>query len=199
MIELLVATMVLAIAVLIGLPELRHFYIRLQMETYVLDLSSSISKTRYEAIKRGLDTVVKADWTNRRFYMFLDQPVFDASGARTDTPWVFTPGEDEFLYGFLLPKDVEFASPAGLDAVEGLSDPVGADVMEDRVAIFMSDGSVQDVGSFRLGDPRTNFVQVAFNPQATGRVRLEKWDCVNHRWLDRADRWDWYTKAQSGC
>lgn len=199
MIELLVATVVLAIAVLIGLPELRRYYVRLQMETYALDLSSSVSKVRYEAIKRGLDAVVKADYGERRLFAFIDQPVFDASGSRTDTPWVFTPGQDEGLFGVPLPKDVEFSAPAGLDLVAGLTDPVGADNMEDRVAVFLRDGSVMDVGSFRLGDPRSNFVQLAFNPQATGRVRIEKWDCVANRWLDRADHWEWYDSLQGGC
>lgn len=199
MIEMLVASMVLAIAVLIGLPELRKMYVRMQLESYVLNLSSVANKARYEAIKRGLDTVVKADYTGRTLFTFVDQPTFDANGTRTDTPWVFDPAVDEVIQGLPLPSDVDFAPPPGETAVLGLTDPVGANQDEDHVAVFLTDGSVQDVGAFRLGDNRSNYVQLAFNPQATGRVRTEKWDCADGIWRDRADNWVWEDRRLTGC
>jgi prepilin-type N-terminal cleavage/methylation domain-containing protein len=199
MIEMLVASMVLAIAVLIGLPELRKMYVRMQLESYVLNLSSVANKARYEAIKRGMDTVVKADYTGRTLFTFVDQPTFDANGVRTDTPWVFDPAVDEIIQGLPLPDSISFTPPPGENTVEGLTDPVGADQDEDHVAVFLTDGSVQDVGSFRLGDTRSNYVQLSFNPQATGRVRTEKWDCIDSVWRDRAENWVWEDRRLTGC
>lgn len=199
MIELLVATMVLTLAVLIGLPELRKFLVRMKVETYTLDLASAANRARYEAIKTGNDAVVKANHAGRQLFVFVDVPVFDAGGNRTDAPWVFDPAVDDFIVGLPLPDEIGFVAPPGETVVDGLTDPVGADADEDHVAVFNSDGSLQDVGAFRLGDTHSNYVQLAFAPQATGRVRTEKWDCDAGDWVDRAEKWYWADRKLAGC
>lgn len=42
-------------------------------------------------------------------------------------------------------------------------------------AVFRPDGSVEQQGAVRLGDPKGNFLEVRVAPAATARVVLRKW------------------------
>ena len=63
------------------------------------------------------------------------------------------------------------------------------------MAIFESDGSIRNIGAFRFGDTRGNYLQIEIAPTATARVTLKKWDETTDKWKEQeeeGEKWIWY-------
>ncbi len=68
--------------------------------------------------------------------------------------------------------------------------------MDSGCFVFLTDGSVQEPGSFRFVDVRGNYLEIEVRPQATGRVQVHKWDDEDSEWHSRdkgGKSWTWKT------
>jgi len=79
-----------------------------------------------------------------------------------------------------LPDGVRFEAPPSQTVIDRLTG---------NCFVFLPDGSVQELGAFRIADVRGNFLEIRVEPQATARVHVLKWD-------ETAE--DWYTRDQGG-
>jgi general secretion pathway protein H len=85
-----------------------------------------------------------------------------------------------------LPESVSFGEPPSADPIEGTDDCL----------VFLPDGSVQEMGAFRIQDVRGNFLEIRVWPQATARVQVRKWDETDSQWHTREQggkAWEWKT------
>jgi prepilin-type N-terminal cleavage/methylation domain-containing protein len=84
-----------------------------------------------------------------------------------------------------LPKAITFGAPSPQVAIT-----VAANCFN-----FNPDGSA-DVGSFRLVDNNTNYLEVRVDSAATARIEVRKWDTTDSQWYTRGQggkAWTWNT------
>lgn len=87
-----------------------------------------------------------------------------------------------------LPKAISFGAPAPQTAITVTGNCFG----------FNPDGSVAEVGSFRLVDQNANYLELRVDPQATARVQVRKWDATDSQWYTRnqgGKAWEWNTNT----
>ena len=85
-----------------------------------------------------------------------------------------------------LPDSVRFEAPPPLDAV----------TVPGNCFVFLTDGSVDEPGAFRIADIRGNFLEIRVEPKATARVQVRKWDEAEGDWYTRdqgGKAWEWKT------
>lgn len=191
LVELLIAMTVGAVMITLGMPALNRFIARSKLQGQAQMLSVMVGRARNEAVTRGVETVVLFDGDTFQSFADLDgitaadppdgefNPV--AGSAHRTTDWQLE----------LRPLDevVTLAAPGSQAVVDGM---VNADRPDGRI-IFNPDGSLFSTGSFRLADPRGNFLEVAVGPRATGQVTLRKWD--GEAWREQGEQgvsWEWY-------
>jgi hypothetical protein len=122
---------------------------------------------RLEAIKKNTSVKVQYDSTMRRFWGFVDN---DQDGVEDS-------GERRIAEVVDIGKSVQFRGP-------GDSAPNGAAAIDNWDTLtpatngptFRFDGSVDDVGAYRLSDSRDNVLEVRVSTAATGRIVIQKWD-----------------------
>ena len=87
------------------------------------------------------------------------------------------------------PGDVAAEGAEAIDNWDSLSPPTNG-------PSFQYDGSVDDVGAFRISDTGENFIEVAIATAATGRVVLRKWKRSDNKFYELGqggtDQWPWY-------
>jgi prepilin-type N-terminal cleavage/methylation domain-containing protein len=170
LVELLVVLVVGMILVLLSYPELAKYYTRSQLEGTTQQLALMMQKARYQAIKITTQTTtVCADTVNRQ--------VVASQGALQ-------------LSQLALPKSINFGAPAPQVAITLTVTP--------NCFTFNSDGSVTEVGSFRLVDNNANYLEVRVDPQATARVEVRKWNTTDSQWYTRnqgGKPWEWNTST----
>ncbi len=216
--ELVVVMAIMSFLLLLGIPELRKLLAQAKMETSMADIRASFQRARFEAIKHGRQVVVQAQPDERRVRVYIDEPEFDGSGNRTDTPFAYEPAAglpasetDRVVQEAILATGIEFLAPQGQRAAEGFSNLSGGDAssaeVSELVAVFgPPGGAVEDLGAFRLGDSRQNFLEVRVDIAATGKVISRKYDCDDGEWKERDDErdspavspWTWYW-SRSSC
>ncbi len=181
LLELLIVIAVIGIVLLIGVPNLLQVVRQSRMIGYMNEFQNQLARARQEAIRRAVPVVVSADLDNQRLFVFAnvdgdpnlefnpdDSVPFRTADYEVANLPLPAAGSSQFLY-FHSPED---ASPEGPNMVDGLS----VDGDGDRVAVFESDGSIRDVGAFRIGDnAERNFFEIRIEPAATARVELRKW------------------------
>jgi hypothetical protein len=89
-----------------------------------------------------------------------------------------------------LPDSVSFDAPGSQPAI------TPAIAVDDDCFTFLADGSVKELGAFRFGDVRGNFLEVQIEPKATARVQVRKWDETANDWYTRDEggkAWEWKT------
>jgi prepilin-type N-terminal cleavage/methylation domain-containing protein len=85
-----------------------------------------------------------------------------------------------------LPKAITFGAPGAQTAI----------TVTANCFTFNTDGSVAEVGSFRMVDNNTNYLEIRVDPQATARVEVRKWDTTDSQWYTRnqgGKAWTWNT------
>ncbi len=196
-VEMLVVIAIVGILAAMGVPLLQNIIHRSKMEGLLGNSSTIMRRARSESIKQNVDTVVRFDFALRRVEAFADR-----DGATTADPpdGVFNPvvGEpnkttDYWIGNFDLPGGIEFVGPALLDPIDGLT-TVDNNGTDEEVAIFISDGSITDIGAVRLGDDRGNFFELRIAPQGTARVQVRKWDDIAGEWFEKNEEghsWSW--------
>jgi hypothetical protein len=185
-IEVLVVMAILITAILVAFPALQTLIVRNKLEGAARELASMIQRGRLESVKRSVPVVVKVDPATAEVFAFAD-----VNGPALGDPpdGIFNPVADEpfgvtdySLGRWGLPGGVILAAPGSEPAIDGLT-LVGSD----RVVRLVPDGSVADVGAYRLGDARGNFLEVRVEPKATARVAVGKWDGT-----------DWWSRGEGG-
>lgn len=197
-VEMLVVIAITGILAALGVPLLQNFIHRAKMEGLTANTSTLMRLARSEAIKANVRTVVRFDLDNRRFiaYADLNGPLLGDAPDGVFNPIAGEPTRTtDYRVGvpFDLPVGVEFQAPAALDQIDGFTtvDNAGTD---EQVAIFLPDGSINDIGGLRLGDNRNNFFEVRIAPQGTARIRVLKWNDAEADWFEQSQEghlWEW--------
>jgi type IV fimbrial biogenesis protein FimT len=197
LLELLVALAIIMLVAAIGYPALHKMVIRSNLEGAAQQAMAALRQGRLEAIKRSAPAVAVLDAANRRLTVFID--LNDAGG--TPAPdLLFNPrvgvdpsNTDYVVAEVPLPPQVQLGGPpADNEIVEGFTDRG-----DGPRAVFEGDGSVTDVGAFRVRDERDNFLEIKVSPAATARIQLRKWHVADNAWYTRDMRngkvlWEWY-------
>jgi prepilin-type N-terminal cleavage/methylation domain-containing protein len=200
LVEGLIVIAVIALLATLLLPALGSFIHRSKIEGMARQSDMLIRQTRMEAMKRGVPTVVRIDVATRELIAFAD-----VHGPLDSDPsdGVFTPiaglthrTTDYEIGRFQLPTGVEFASPTdtGMNSVDGFVNPGNPDPPDGQV-IFQTDGSVLDVGAFRIADERNNYLELRVSPQASGRIQVRKY---NPLLAPNYDGTQWYARGEGG-
>ena len=143
---------------------------------------------RLEAIRRSCPTIVRIVEADEpqpaRVEGFVD---CDSDGvADADKPNTGS---------FPLPSGVYLLAPPdreGKDSVGKLRlDPADGDA---NVAIFQGGGTIDEIGGFRFGDDRGNFLEVWVEPEALARAEIHKCRLCT----DADNRTDWYAQGAGG-
>ena len=209
LLEMFVVLGLVAILLLLGVPEVRKTILRAKLDGALRDVTMQFRLARTEAIKRGLDTVVQVVPGEEKVNSFIDFPQLNAAGNRIDNPWYYEPvgvfGQRDEAIGepFSLPFGVFLDAPGAFNVVEDLTDrgapPAASAGAEQRAAVFTSTGGVRATGSVHLADNRGNYFQVLVSPATTGKVQVRKWDCGASEWVERRGEWPWYFGSAPAC
>ena len=235
LVELLVVLALLIMIGAIGAPVLKEIMLRAKMETFVTGVSQVFHTARSEAVRGNEDVAVvinfaPLDDNNPAVAQFVSVEVYPLADLEDDMPAFantlcsddaavaiarvpipnFRGGEDANVHLWGSQDD----QPWGADAVSGFtatawnSAPCWVPSAVDyNAAVYTSEGSLRDEGSFRFGmgpfraggaantDVGRNFLEVRVSPAATGKVRIRKWvPKVDPEDLDA----DYYVKQQVG-
>ncbi len=214
--ELLVVMAIIMILAVLVIPEFRNLLIRFKLEGAVQGVAHVMGQARAEAIRRGVPVVVSADVVRNELLAYADVnatiPLKDSDPPDYVHALKFDPN-DEIIDMVPAPGVVEL--PQGATDYEVAryplpggnlnetsvkfwgaedDDPGLANVTADltttpdgEVAIFLPNGSIRDVGGFRIamGPKRTstnaandefrNFFEIYIEPLATAKITVRKW------------------------
>jgi prepilin-type N-terminal cleavage/methylation domain-containing protein len=176
LLELLVVITIILLFSVVGYPNLVAWTARSRIMGVVESTTSRLQVARQEAIKSNNIVVAQPDFDKDEIVFFVN--------VDRDTSFEFNPNDavpyrtaDYELGRLRLPTDfdIEFWSATdqraeGRDAVEGFT-PTASPV---NAVVFLPDGSVRDPGAIRLGDDRSNFLEVRIGFPATGLPRVQK-------------------------
>ena len=222
LIEVMIVAVIALVLITFGLPALRQILLRSSLEAMTQQVEATLRRARFDAIKEGSSVIVQALPLDGELRSYTDVPEVDNTGTRTDTALAYEPlagapegTTDRVLNSVKLPNFVAFRAPIGLEVVDGFTNisggPIGAADVSEQVAVFRSDGSVQDVGALRIGDTRGNFFELRIDIAASGKVVLSKYDCTLDTWYERyflnettnksevTSRWTWYLGFSGDC
>ena len=177
LIEMLVVMALMLILMTLGIPPLQNALRQSKMRGMIQEISVAMRLARIDAIKtssRGIVQVVPSAGP--------DQPAVVRAFSDRDSDGRL--GANELvLASFVLPTGVSF------DSVDGFSvDPAGGPNM----AIFLSGGSIDQIGGFRISDPYGNYLEVHVEPKATARIEVRKLE--NGSYVpngDKGNAWTW--------
>lgn len=203
LVELIVGVAVIGTLFAIGAPIALRTIHTAKMTSVAHDCNITVRRAKSEAIRMNLPVVIRYDAETERLQGFVDvhgptvndppDYVFlaDSGSAPTAT--------DHEVSRCALPSGVSWGGPSGSgpanEAIVLGFTTVGTDAAAEEVAIFEPDGTIQDIGAFRFGDQRGNYLAIEIAPAATARVRLLKWDPDDSQWKERGedgDRWEWF-------
>jgi len=170
LIEMLVVLSLMLVLVALGIPALVTSLHQSKIRGIVQEVTVLIRQARLDAVKNSAQGVVQIVPSTG-----ADDPGHVLAFSDRDSDGKLGASEP-VLGNFPLPTGVVFAdckSNTDKNSVEGLSaDPNGGPNM----LIFLRDGSVPDIGSFRFNDPYDNCMEVHVEPAATARVEARKWN-----------------------
>ncbi|MDX1385812.1 MAG: prepilin-type N-terminal cleavage/methylation domain-containing protein, partial [Thermoanaerobaculia bacterium] len=146
-VELLVVLAILSIVATLVLPNLMQLLHRSKIEGTCGRTAMLMQKARFEAIKRGVPTVVAIDPVENVVFAFAD---VHGVAATDPSDGLFNPiggavhrTTDYELGRHQLPFGVSFTSPSdsGMDSVDGFVND-GEPDPPDKQAIFLPDGTI---------------------------------------------------------
>jgi prepilin-type N-terminal cleavage/methylation domain-containing protein len=197
LIELLVALAIIMLVAAIGYPALQNMIARSNLEGAAQQAMAAMRQGRLEGIKRSRPAVAVLDVATKRLTVFVD---FNDAAGNPASDLLFNPragvdpsNTDYVVAEVPLPRLVELGGPPSFSAsVDGFTDR-GAGPR----AVFEPNGSVADVGAFRVRDDRQNFLEIRVSPEATAQIKLLKWHSNDNAWYTRDMRdgkvlWEWY-------
>lgn len=200
LVELVLALAVIGIIATMAVPALISFIHRGKIEGISGKTSLLTQRTRMEAMKRGVRTVVMVDPATGEVFAFAD---LHGAAATDPADGLFNPIDgmtprttDYMIARYTLPSGVSFESPTdtGLDSIDGFVNPGNPDP-PDKQVVFQTDGSVLATGAFRFADQRGNFLEVRVAPQVTGKTQVRKYDDSLPLNVDGTN---WYARREGG-
>ena len=148
---------------LFSYPALQNLVGRSKIEGAARETAATLRRARQEAVRRGAPVVVRVEEAAGQLVAFVDVDrdlVLD--------PPTGSPATDDLRLATLgTPTLVRYAGPP--------EDPAAVAGFAAGLAVFRPDGSVEQQGAVRLGDPKGNFLEVRVAPAATARVVVRKW------------------------
>ena len=179
--EFLVVMAVSMALVAAGLPAFLQWIKRAQILGFARATQTRLQVARTEAIKGQYPVVVQPDFANEEILVFAnvdnDGPVF---AFNPDTAQVFKTVDYEIArLNVPVQRQIRLwhpgdAGPNGAQAIDGFTATAGAE----PGIVFLPDGSVEDTGGIHIADNRGNFFSIRVEPQATGQVRILKYDAA---------------------
>ncbi len=188
LLEVFVVLAIIGLVSSLAFPALQQFIHRNKILGIARSAGMLMREARYEAIKRGVPCLVRADGATGEVIAFAD-----VDGDLTFNP---DPLETTFratdyeLRRYALPSGIAFDGPLAQPPVFGFT---GIPGLPWNAAVFQTDGSIRTLGGIRFGDQRGNYLEVRVEPAATARVWVRKWDGAN--WLAQAEggkTWEWF-------
>lgn len=204
MIELLIVLIVVGLLAGILVPEFRNSLERAKMRGVASEVVGLMRLARLDAIKHSRDAIVVYDpagpfsTTDSLVTRMIACP--DVNGNRMCDA---VPAE-RLLGESVLPVGVQARNERGdlgAAAIQGFTE-VGAGLP--WVAVFLRDGSIQNVGAFRFGDHcdnGNNVLEVRVEPAATAKIEVRKWQPNPSGYVPSGDGqqgvqgWQWYSAA----
>lgn len=188
MIELLVVLALAAILMSFGIPALMNTMRQGKLRGVASSTLSLMRQARLDAIKTGGQGVIQLVPPEDPD---VDLPTVMAYSDRNSN-FIFDDGEPE-IGRIVVPNGVRFLAPPdeeGEDSVDDFTEDPENDI---PIAVFTSNGSVwdEDVGAFRFGDNRGNFLEVRVTTVA-GQMVIQK--CRVCEAAD--DESDWFAHKQ---
>lgn len=186
-VEAVIVVGVLGLIMLLGIPTLLQLLHRSRIEGIARETAVLMQTARFEAIKRGVQTVVHIDPNTEEVIAFTDvhgpTAADPSDGLFFAVPGFVNRATDYEIARLRLPAGVSFSflATVGLASVDGFVNPGNPDP-PDQQAIFLTDGTVLDEGAFRFGDQRGNFLEARVDPPTTARIEVRKWDDVAGAW-----------------
>jgi prepilin-type N-terminal cleavage/methylation domain-containing protein len=194
-VEMIVAVAILGALAAFGMPIVMRTLHTAKMSTVGYDCNVLVRRAKSEAIKKNSPVVVRYDSALEVLTAFVD-----VHGATVADPpdYAFVPdagvaptATDHEVSQCALPSAVTWGGPSDDPAISVGFTTVGTE----NVAILEPDGTVQDIGTFRFGDSRGNYLAIQIAPAATARVTLLKWDEEDAKWREQGEegkRWVWF-------
>lgn len=165
-----------------------------------LDSNALVRQCKSEAVRRNSPAVIRFEFATNELVCFVDVHGPDPDNDPLDAPdGVFNPINDGRPFTTTDHEIARKELPTGVTFTAPDDDPmlvVGfTTVGSEQVAIFETDGSVRDIGAFRVGDAVGNYLAVEVAPAATARVRLLKWKEATAEWKEQGEDgepWVWF-------
>lgn len=193
LVELIITIAIGLIIATMGLPAIYNFVSRSHIEGTARQFATTMHAAKIEAIKTGFPAVVRIDPVDNvlQAHLNIDDP---------GDEWAYDPDDskpyqttDYLIRQVALPEGVTFGGPGGAgERFDGLTvDPGGGDPL----MIFEADGSIRDIGAYRIGDLRGNFLEARVEPRGTARTELRKWNRDLTIWAaagQEGNPWQWY-------
>lgn len=206
MIELLLVLIVIGLLSAILVPEFRQSLERAKMRGVTSEAVALMRLARLDAIKHSRDAIVVYDPAGPDGASAEDNVARMIACPDVNANRICDGGAAEPLLGrYELPVGIQARDEAGdlgADSVEGFT-AVPSDPGLPRVAVFLRDGSVDEVGAFRFGDAcatGNNVLAVRVVTEATAKIETVKWRPSPSRWEAAGDgtngqAWQWYSAA----
>jgi prepilin-type N-terminal cleavage/methylation domain-containing protein len=187
LLEALVVVAIMGIIVTLGFPAIQMFIHRSKIEGIARSTGLLMKEARFEAIKRGVPVIVRADQVEPVIIAFADVDgdlTFLPDPANPDTR-----ASDYEIRRYRLPAGVTFDAPGAQAKVFGFT---ALPALPWNGAVYETNGSIRDLGAIRFGDQRGNYLEVRVEPEATARVSLRKWDGASWWAQGEGDKtWEW--------
>jgi prepilin-type N-terminal cleavage/methylation domain-containing protein len=186
LIEMLVVMALMLALVALGIPALQNALHQSKMRGMVQEISVAMRLARIDAIKTSSQGIVQIVPSPSP-----DKPALVRAFSDRNSDGKLDANEP-VLASFVLPTGVTFEDSGGLldkDSVDRFStDPDGGPNM----AIFRRDGSIADIGGFRISDPYENHMEVHVEPAATARIEVRKFESGKYVPNgDNGEAWTW--------
>ncbi len=195
LVEMIVGVAIIGVLFTLGAPVVMRTIHTAKVSSVGYDCNITVRRAKSEAIKKNSPVVVRYDSTYELLTAFVD-----VHGATVNDPpdYAFAPdagvaptATDHEVSQCALPAGVTWGGPTDdADITVGFT-TVGTE----KLAIFEPDGTVQDIGTFRFGDARGNYLAIQVAPAATARVTLLKWDEEDTKWREQGEegkKWVWF-------
>ena len=219
LVEILVAVVILGVLVTFGVPIALKTLRTAKLSTAGFDCNSLVRRAKAEAIKKNSPVVVRYEpltdddpldgKLTGELIAFVDVHGPNPDNDPPDPPdAIFNPKNDgrpftetdHELSRCELPEGVSWKGPdEDTKCDRGLYPDCNiagfTNLGTEHVAILEPAGSIRDIGAYRFGDERGNFLQIEVAPTATARVTLKKWNPDELKWMEREEegkKWTWY-------
>ena len=195
LVEIIIGLALIGVLFAISVPVAVKTIHQAKMSSVGYNCSILVRRAKSEAIKKNSPVVVRYDSGLKLLSAFVD-----VHGATVNDPpdWSFAPdptqpptATDHEVAQCALPAGLSWGGPADDPGILAGFTTWGTE----KIAVLQPDGSIEDIGSWRYGDERRNYLAIQIAPTATARVTLLKWDEDTVKWREQDEDgkiWEWF-------